>query len=477
MFGLKWLLNIIEQVRVKEDKSGFFKFLRSSYSILKVSCLKNKGGRFLEIVDYHSGAQRGSIRIPEGAKSAGWKKITSEIWSFFLGREDKTDPPMLIPAGSGHGRGAKSEYGKPGALGSSRDSRKRNNLIAPIKPLAVTSDSYEGSNSQVVLDLEAPRPTRKSTFMWNPTKNTLRITKIQGEACQAHWVTIKHKVVGLAQIQQKLKAHSVEDTDIDPCLVDPIKQNVEVNASTLGTKDSIPVAMEMILHSAEPRTTDGVSIEPILTQVISDPPTLTTEASELPSLTIDDNLSEEEEVSEVPQTTAVVELGFSKVVRVDLAESESARELKMAVAHSLPQSPDTDRQVVEVSEVREVEAQFPAVEYCFEDRDGSSPLYCSPLAVVLPATCSNSVVVSEVSPEEFSQWVKTHYKDFCKLVGFPIGSHEQQCLDLLQRIEADRFKYTTTNKRKKPAGSIKKGSRELHNLVSSINYDGRLLGC
>jgi hypothetical protein len=173
MFGLKWLLNIIEQVRVKEDKSGFFKFLRSSYSILEVSCLKNKGGRFLEIVDYHSGAQRGSIRIPEGAKSAGWKKITSEIWSFFLGREDKTDLPMLIPAGGGHGRGAKSEYGKPGALGSSRDSCKQNNLIAPIKPLAVTSDSYEGSNSRVVLDPEAPRPTRKSTFVWNPTKNTL----------------------------------------------------------------------------------------------------------------------------------------------------------------------------------------------------------------------------------------------------------------------------------------------------------------
>jgi hypothetical protein len=135
----------------------------------------------------------------------------------------------------------------------------------------------------------------------------------------------------------------VEDTEIDPCLVDLIKQNVEVNASTSGTKDSIPIAMEMISHGAEPRTTDGVSIEPILTQVISDPPTLTTEASELPSLTIDDDRSEEEEVSEVPQTTAAVELGFSKVVRVDLAESESTRELTMAVAHSLPQSPDTDR--------------------------------------------------------------------------------------------------------------------------------------
>ncbi|GMY38065.1 hypothetical protein FCV25MIE_33309 [Fagus crenata] len=71
--------------------------------------------------------------------------------------------------------------------------------------------------------------------------------------------------MGLAQIQQKLKAHSVEDIDKDTCLRDPIKQNVEVNASTSGTKGSIPVAMEMISHDDEPRTTDGVSIEPLPT--------------------------------------------------------------------------------------------------------------------------------------------------------------------------------------------------------------------
>jgi hypothetical protein len=97
--------------------------------------------------------------------------------------------------------------------------------------------------------------------------------------------------------------------------------------------------------------------------------------------------------------------------------------------------------------------------------------------VILPGECSNTVVVSDESQEVFSQWVKNHYKDFCKLVGFPIGSHEQQCLDLLQRIESGRFKYNTTNKRKQPVGSSRKGSRELRNLVSSINYDGRPLGC
>ena len=63
LFGLKWLLGVIEQIWLKEDKKGFFQFLRSNYSTLEVSCLMNKGGRFLEVAEYHGGAQKGSLRI------------------------------------------------------------------------------------------------------------------------------------------------------------------------------------------------------------------------------------------------------------------------------------------------------------------------------------------------------------------------------------------------------------------------------
>ena len=57
-------------VTLKDDKKGFFQFLRSNYNTLEVSCLTNKGGKFLEVVDYHGGAQRGSLRIPEGHRKA-----------------------------------------------------------------------------------------------------------------------------------------------------------------------------------------------------------------------------------------------------------------------------------------------------------------------------------------------------------------------------------------------------------------------
>jgi hypothetical protein len=43
------------------------------------------------------------------------------------------------------------------------------------------------------------------------------------------------------------------------------------------------------------------------------------------------------------------------------------------------------------------------------------------------------------SPLEPSIWVKQRHWGFCKLVGFPIKSHEQECLALLQRIEAECF--------------------------------------
>jgi hypothetical protein len=99
LIGLKWLLGVIEQVRLKEDKKGFFQFLRGNYNILEVSCLTNKGGRFLEVADYHGGAQRGSLRIPEGARGSGWMKIAMEIGSFFLGQKEKKSTKSCFGGG------------------------------------------------------------------------------------------------------------------------------------------------------------------------------------------------------------------------------------------------------------------------------------------------------------------------------------------------------------------------------------------
>ena len=63
------------------------------------------------------------------------------------------------------------------------------------------------------------------------------------------------------------------------------------------------------------------------------------------------------------------------------------------------------------------------------DEDLQSPLVCTPLAILDPL---------DTKGLEQSKWVNRQYRGICKLMGFPIDSHEQQCLDLLRRIEATR---------------------------------------
>ena len=203
MVGLKWLLDVIEQVKVKADKSGFFQFLHSSYSILKVSCLKNKGGRYLEIAEYHSGGQKGCVRIPKGSRTTGWQKIVNEIWCFFLGREASNKAPVVIPVGGAAGKGIIAVTSNFETSGSSRDSRALGNLVVPFTQMEDSKKSclISNSNSRALMNPDAPRPTRKTQFIWNPSSKSLRVTKNEGEARKAQWVPLKYKVVGLAPLK------------------------------------------------------------------------------------------------------------------------------------------------------------------------------------------------------------------------------------------------------------------------------------
>ncbi|GMY29468.1 hypothetical protein FCV25MIE_24710, partial [Fagus crenata] len=106
--------------------------------------------------------------------------------------------------------------------------------------------------------------------------------------------------------------------------------------------------------------------------------------------------------------------------------------------------------------------------------DFGSPIQCAPLMMMLP---SGPMEGSSEPPLEPSVWVKQRHKGFCKLVGFPIDCHEQECLALLQKIEAYRFAKKEKEGARRRNVSGKKGSRELRRLVSSVNYDGRQPVC
>ena len=111
-----------------------------------------------------------------------------------------------------------------------------------------------------------------------------------------------------------------------------------------------------------------------------------------------------------------------------------------------------------------------------DDTDGelASPLQCAPIAMVMS---SGVVIVFEQTALEPFHWVKSKHRGFYKLVGFPIESHEQECLALLQCIEAERFARKATSVPRRNQAPGLKGKRELRRLISTVNYKGRQSFC
>ena len=105
------------------------------------------------------------------------------------------------------------------------------------------------------------------------------------------------------------------------------------------------------------------------------------------------------------------------------------------------------------------------------------PITCEPLARIDPvgfaeftAQYSGDVFALE---EAMSVWVEQTYKSFGKLVGMPIVEFESEVIALLRRIDTERKKIRLESRPRRPPSSTRKGTRELRNLISTINYEGK----
>ena len=181
----------------------------------------------------------------------------------------------------------------------------------------------------------------------------------------------------------------------------------------------------MLSTPASPRTTDGDSRETV--------------SSEWVDLALPDHASGEIVVAEPPSfSDSQFELGESSRWLADSKETEGRLSLSLVLAND-------------------------------NGGDAVSPLQFVPIAMVMT---SGAMHGTKESISEPSQWVKRRHRGFCKLVGFPFESHEQECLALLQRIEAERFtKKPASVPRRNQASGIK-GKRELRRLTSTVNYNG-----
>ena len=179
--GLKWLMEEMGgMMKPGSHLEGFFRFFRDGYRILELSCLKNRGGRFMELCDYHSGSQQGNLRIPEGKEGAGWARFDRELRNFFLGEklmdpDDRTGTVRISKF-----RNRRESYR------AIRNSGKT--VMDTSKSLQGIKPSVTPSTSRAVLSRVEPCPTHLSVFKWSSAGKTIRITIKEGLRREVRWV-------------------------------------------------------------------------------------------------------------------------------------------------------------------------------------------------------------------------------------------------------------------------------------------------
>jgi hypothetical protein len=449
--SLKWVLTTWNVLRKCMDLKGFFRFLRTDYSTLELSCLQNKNGRFVELSEYHGGAQRGSIRVPEGYRGTGWDRFAMEIESFFLGKS--------APVGD---RGGNLYNGRKNHDLGRRDTR---DYVASHTPVGGDSNQFKSAGltlkrSQVQLDPFAPRPTRKTHFNWDPFPNTLRITKPVDERRQVSWVGLRHKAQGLAQSHARAFPLVVNIGPVD--LENKAQDRIPPEPSSPMSGTDISHDLPSVENSGELLSIHepiGAMREDFQVNHDASSPVWV-------DLAVTDRESQEIETFGVPMhPESVFEVGEPSNV-ICLRESLEGEEDHMSAMVLT----GVEEQLLTLT----VNDELPLMVVEEPVDVPPSPLTCAPLKMILPSGSSKGSNNPQLEP---SAWVKQRQRGFCKLVGFPIDIHEQECLALLQKIEAYRFAKKAKEGPRRQSASGKKGSRELRRLVSSVNYDGRQPVC
>ena len=109
---------------------------------------------------------------------------------------------------------------------------------------------------------------------------------------------------------------------------------------------------------------------------------------------------------------------------------------------------------------------------------------CNPLFTIIPSRLAltmkmhnDSEVLNIGNTLDVYSWVKNRIPGFSKVIGLSMNRHEKLCIAYLQRLEREMTVINQQRKKVAPnqklASSTGKGKRELRNLISTVNYDGR----
>ena len=430
--GLQWTLGELRKLQHDSPaRSGIFQFQREGYRTLEFSCLSNRGGRFVELSEYHGGKQRGSIRIPEGRRGQGWTHFVNEIQEYYLDSESAKAPPKRdekprvdrLPA-------PETQSLRNGRRQESRQLRRENLQLAPQIKQRESRDLgwVTEVKNRVTISTTEPRPTRSFKFQWRLGPRSIRITKVEGQARSAKWVDSQNGDGPLCgpHIDPPEVHRECTEPHFEP-EVDEVEDGEIVTGVDFGDQADVEIGGDIV---------KGVSPGEATEDPIYAPP-----------------------VVEEPRD--IMDLAL---IRVDLAE-----EIQVTAQISEPGC-FTQEEAGSWLPVLESQDQ---IEVVHGETEPLSPMICDPLAVIAPPM----VTVAPGKPDsDRSTWVNQHYRGLCELVGFPLDSHEKQCLALLRRIEASRSRNKSAICPRKLCSGIK-GARELRNLVSTVNYEGRQREC
>ena len=265
---------------------------------------------------------------------------------------------------------------------------------------------------RAIMDPNAPRPTRKCDFKWAPVTRTLWITKFVDGTCQAQWVGLKTKAIGLAQPSSQ--AIQAQVLDIGPV------EKEQNNDISFNSPELLPTSKTLVDHanvkelssSNEETHVDGeLSSSDEETQADDCDFTLETPAMAILDSSMGDMFVERGyAVVEVEEPSAVLDLAL---VRVDLAEDFQG---------TVPTIESRNSMLHEESESRLSVVDYHSHEVAQHNAELVSPLVCELLAMVVPTT----ILVAPKKPHNTGfEWVNNQYRGLCELVGFPLDSHEK----------------------------------------------------
>uniref|UniRef100_A0A2N9HPF7 Endonuclease/exonuclease/phosphatase domain-containing protein n=1 Tax=Fagus sylvatica TaxID=28930 RepID=A0A2N9HPF7_FAGSY len=650
--GLRWLLDVFVKLRdPNQYTEGFFEFQRDGNKMLELSCHANRGGRFVEVSEYHSGNQQGCIRVPEGRRGAGWSVFEFQSRKYFLGEMRHTPATQAFPRqthDAGVAAGGKRNTNQNQRCQKRKSRKSRSTKSAPyLFPSATFHKSTEyNPKNRVKMAIHEPRPTRSYQFEWRPKSKSIQVSLVNGTRL-VNWVGMGSRsglckelitkpnegseptIVGQGQAwvesgpafleaqskgkeplvyytRENLEASSDEsssdddqrdadgvDTELrsteedgeasaqgeDELIVAPVMEAAEINpqsgtpvtlcdgnsrpgrgseiqsridmksrqlrggnvqiAHKIQTRDSRDfsnpkeVNNRVILSNSEPRPTrlfkfewrvgcNTIRISKVEGQArnaawvespkrdgpskISGPAVGPSggcesdlilareiEPSAEPNLEdLEDGEIDGEEIGvghdtgvpsvevPIPITPMIDAFEEPGCVEVVMPEPSFVTDLDLVRVDLAAELPDTDHVIEAESLMIEPDSQLSVMEHHSQtvmtqcEAEPSDPLTCEPLAVVAPPNVS--VTPRKPHSLDRSTWVNTQYKGICELMGFPLESHEQQCLALLRRIEAARFIKKGEVGSRKLVVSGTKGARELRNLETKLDkVDGRMI--